>query len=460
MTESDDPDDSKKARSKRARKAEQSLDDKAIFSLADWGMEKHFLIHSGKRAENSTEGWPRVMARDNDTRALSKLHLLASEVVKSQGNQFEPAKGVSLNGILYYPSTMEGPIDCKPLPKNHKLNRTSLGQRILDALRIDYHAMRVQYPNHRMSPIYEVFLKVTNALPEFMLRGFIDVNNPEHLDTEPAMRLIASTLNTLTDFLRLRWRSVSEEYANFCRSPIENYNGFMDEIDSLCAANRKLMILHLDLHEQPASDADNEHEESRPCERVVMGGNSQVTLEGEPMPAPPDRLSDPELIARLNAMKKARTAFQLEVNRRFKKRLLGYGWCLEFGTRRAWHYHYLIFLKPKGKEEDDAELVNELGAVWLDKKPGGDYYSANAHKEEYKHLAAGLVDTSNPNVREGLKYKAGYMTLPGLYVQTLLPEASRSFGRGGFDDETPKAPPSDWRKKATWQAVRRLFNWI
>jgi len=459
MSESENSNPSKKARSNRASSADQTKDDEAIFKIADWGMEKHFLIHSGKRAADAVEGWPRLIARDNDTRALSKLHLLASEVVKSRGDQFEVVESPSLKLAYYYSPNTLGFVSDKPLPKTWKLDRTPLGQKVLDALRVDYHALQAQYPMHRMSAIYEVFVKITNALPLFVSEAFVDVHNSERLDTEPAMRFIASKLNVVFDCLRVRWRSVSEEYANFCRSPIENYNGFMDDIDGLCASKKQLVVLHLDVHEEPASDAGKDQADLLQPAPALTADLSQALLASGGTPVPLKELSDRESIVRLNAMQKARTEFQKEINRRFKKRLLGYGWCLEFGTRRAWHYHYLIFLKPSGKDEDDIALVDELGATWLDLKPGGDYHNVNASKGDYKYLAAGLVDTSDADVLQGLKFKAGYMTLAGLYVQTLLPAASRSFGRGGFE-KAPKPPRSTWRQLATWQAVRRRFTWI
>jgi len=171
MSESENSNPSKKARSNRASSADQTKDDEAIFKIADWGMEKHFLIHSGKRAADAVEGWPRLIARDNDTRALSKLHLLASEVVKSRGDQFEVVESPSLKLAYYYSPNTLGFVSDKPLPKTWKLDRTPLGQKVLDALRVDYHALQAQYPMHRMSAIYEVFVKITNALPLFVSEG-------------------------------------------------------------------------------------------------------------------------------------------------------------------------------------------------------------------------------------------------------------------------------------------------
>lgn len=456
------------------------IEEMDVFDPAEISMEKHFLVHAGKKALEKGL-WPAAVIRNNDTRALSRLHSLAADFMKSRGDLFGVAVKQKSKRQLENEEFMGEYFNLTAKqPSEFTLTRSRLGQRFLEIFRTDYSALKLEYPNHRVSPFYVVFVNVSQQVPGSLLEQIARFRSPETVDHEITLQAIASDLNRIANVFRLQWQSVAERYANFSRSAVENCNEFLDIIEKIRACETEVMVLHIDTHEFPANHqipaeptANNEcedenHEPSEEAPKISKQADYEppvafglaAMLDSQNWEIEHTELLDVDLIKRLDEMKAARVVLQGKFHQLFKNRMIGYVWCLEFGTFRGWHFHWLIFLMPTGKHENDVELVDILGASWLEARPNGDYYNGNEDKKSQKYLAAGLVRMNDPRAIEGLRYKALYMTAAGLFVSTLVPRFCRTLGRSAFARTGPKQPKAPWRKRLTWRAMCRRIGWM
>ena len=110
--------------------------------------------------------------------------------------------------------------------------------------------------------------------------------------------------------------------------------------------------------------------------------------------------------------------------------LVGYGWKLEYGLEKGFHFHCLFFFNGAERQQD-VWLAEAIGEHWKDTVGGnGLYWNCNARKEDYRRLGIGLIDHWDYEKRLNLQQPIDYLTKPDLHLKLVAPNSQRTFGKG------------------------------
>lgn len=116
----------------------------------------------------------------------------------------------------------------------------------------------------------------------------------------------------------------------------------------------------------------------------------------------------------------------------------GFAWKLEYGARKGYHFHVVLFFNGANLRKDVA-IGALIGNHWnsVITADQGNYYNCNASGNRYRHPCIGSQSWNNPGLQEGMGYLCAYLTKPDLYARLELGEGQRTFGRG-------VSPLRDW----------------
>lgn len=89
---------------------------------------------------------------------------------------------------------------------------------------------------------------------------------------------------------------------------------------------------------------------------------------------------------------------------------VGYIWKLEYGLRKSYHLHTMIFLNGS-KIQESISHGKLIGNHWVDKITEGEgtTFNCNAQMEQYKHCGIGRVDYYDTDKTSDLKYACRYL---------------------------------------------------
>lgn len=111
--------------------------------------------------------------------------------------------------------------------------------------------------------------------------------------------------------------------------------------------------------------------------------------------------------------------------------LKGYVWKLEFASRKAFHYHVLLFFCGN-RHQDHLEIAKRLGKYWNDviTAGAGTYHNCNANA--YPRNGLGAINYTDHQKLTYLKEDvASYLTKPDYYFR-LIVEKGRTFDRSNL----------------------------
>lgn len=88
----------------------------------------------------------------------------------------------------------------------------------------------------------------------------------------------------------------------------------------------------------------------------------------------------------------------------------GYIRKLEYGARKGYHFHLLMFFDGS-QEQQDAHKAFEIGQYWSQviTKGAGHYYNCNQSKNRYKRLGIGRIEHDDQVMRSNLLYAISYL---------------------------------------------------
>lgn len=193
----------------------------------------------------------------------------------------------------------------------------------------------------------------------------------------------------------------------------KNKQSLLKYIDDLFECRSRLLVIRIDLG---YSKAERLHQH-RPC----------------------TPLSQPEELELFNeSVREHRANLIKQLNKKFKKDLIGYIWKLEYGSIKGFHYHMIFFLDG-AKYRKDISISKSIGELWINEitQKEGIYWNLNADKERFKkndRIATGAINNNEQSKRENLECMAIYLIKPDYFVKTTLPNNTRTFGKG----EAPK----------------------
>lgn len=122
--------------------------------------------------------------------------------------------------------------------------------------------------------------------------------------------------------------------------------------------------------------------------------------------------------------------------------LLGYAWRLEYGKKRAFHYHMVFFFNGD-RQWQDVLLGKELGEHW--NRSTNDtptyYYNCNANKERYEHTGCGIgmIRHYEHEKRSALRKALNYLCKEDPHIAVLQTTQYRTFGKGEIPPRSSRA---------------------
>lgn len=124
----------------------------------------------------------------------------------------------------------------------------------------------------------------------------------------------------------------------------------------------------------------------------------------------------------------------VEYLRESQKDLLGYVWKLEYGLKKEYHFHVLVFLDGQAARSD-VLYARSLGEQWQNiiTKNKGLYYNCHV-KKDYPECYLGLVQydqTAEKGKRSWLEKHALYLAKPDLVMEIAKREEARQYQEKG-----------------------------
>ena len=116
----------------------------------------------------------------------------------------------------------------------------------------------------------------------------------------------------------------------------------------------------------------------------------------------------------------------------FKKAFFGFASKFEYGLTKGYHFHSLIFLDGSLKRTDIV-IAKLIGDYWNGTltKGNGTYFNCNAKKEEYLYRGIGMINRSEEDLINNLKYHAAnYLCKTDYYIKLITTGKDRAFVRG------------------------------
>lgn len=317
----------------------------------------------------------RTRTRDSAHR-ISDLHLLARKLAHTNGSLFEIKE--TQNGLK------------KITPTSH------IGISLLKQTSSQLDALRLDYPYHTQSPIFEAFACVARRIPN---------DGPECLKAKYTTEIankIWRRLETAATLLRARLRSkqIRNTYSDFRRNAQKCYHSLISYIGACMRKRSNLIIVRLDLH---------------------LNKNHRIGF----------RCSHPITEGEITSIQELRSKFKRYIVGKFKNGLIGQISKLEIGSERGAHIHHVVMLDA-AMHQQDISIAKMLGEEWKLKITNGrgSYFNCNAQKEIYRYPAIGKINTNNPEAIAGLRFMAAYFTLSELFVKPIFPKRLHTLNKG------------------------------
>lgn len=111
--------------------------------------------------------------------------------------------------------------------------------------------------------------------------------------------------------------------------------------------------------------------------------------------------------------------------------MVGYAWKLEYGKRRGFHYHLMLFLDGS-KVMRHIAIGKAIGEMWANEITGGlgSYWNCTGKASYYKTCGVGEVDHYDAAKILAVKDAASYLVKIDRWIAVCLPGGKRCFGKG------------------------------
>ncbi|MBB6248986.1 inovirus-type Gp2 protein [Rhodanobacter sp. A1T4] len=130
-------------------------------------------------------------------------------------------------------------------------------------------------------------------------------------------------------------------------------------------------------------------------------------------------------------VKEYRERFLRDLRRTLPVHYVGYVWKLEYSVLSGFHVHVMILLDGQ-KARQDVVYAGIIGDHWSNVVTAGKGFSFNCNRDKraYKRLGIGLVCHDDWFMRGNMEYAASYLIKPDMYIELVMPDGDRTFGKG------------------------------
>ena len=245
------------------------------------------------------------------------------------------------------------------------------------------------------------------------------------VDANEAMQWVIE-LNRRIEHLRADLRSPATACAvdNLNRGHRSNVVSLAEYLNGLFERHSRLLVIRLDVgYEQGL--ALNQH--------MALHGVVVSTRPERQFPSRRDPNTDRGGLVTANQLGLHRDQLLAFIRRTYGENFCGYAWKLEYGARKGYHYHLVLFFDG-ARLRKDVTIAMHIGEHWRTVITGGQgvYYNCNAPEVTYIHRCVGPLSWNSPQRRTGLAYLCAYLLKPDLYVRLELEPGQRIFGKGGL----------------------------
>lgn len=284
----------------------------------------------------------------------------------------------------------------RPLSGRLKIKNGNIGQLFISYLKLRQDEISHSFPHHEFSPSLKLFFEAKINHQE-QYDKYSGLNNFDSF--EP----YAKSLNECVAKIRKDGKSktFTKKSQDYHRLPNKNFLALNKYIDNLFIKFQRLLVLRIDFG-------------------YVKGVDFLSTN-------PPD-------VQHIDV-----NSHRLQLVRYFKEKLptksiVGFAWKLHHSLINSYQYSFILFSRLDVKGGDDSELITKLiGEQWSNVITNGEgfYYSGEKFQGGYKRFGVGIAYFHDTVKRAELVKAAIYLAKKDYYMQLLIPENCRSFGKGG-----------------------------
>jgi hypothetical protein len=259
-----------------------------------------------------------------------------------------------------------------------------------------------EFPIHCFNPYVELFVRNMRC----RLAGEIGLY-PHYIEDNDELEKVVNALNGFIGGIRAEAESpeFKKTIRDYERVLNKNNRGLAAYIDHLFSQHARMLVLRVDFGYK---------KQDRPfmSEDEVNAGYRQAKEDRE----------------HLFRNMRSNTLF---------RHLLGYVWKLEYGLRKGFHYHMLLFFDG-AKVREDVSIAKMIGEYWQTTvtQGRGGYYNCNAKKSLYQDCGIGMINHYDTVLRDNLKKAAEYLTKADYYAKIIAQDKGRTFGKGEMTTKT------------------------
>lgn len=250
----------------------------------------------------------------------------------------------------------------------------------------------------------------------------------------------AADLNARMDSLRADLRSphtarAVDNHRRGYRSNLASLNGYVSD---LFKRYGRLLVVRLDLGYRQLVSLN------------PLMAQYQVVVSTQPeygFSSPNEQFTPLDPSVTIDQIQQHRETLLGFIHNTFGDNFCGYAWKLEYGARKGYHFHMVLFFNGANLCKDVA-IGALIGNHWNDVITAGqgNYYNCNANKHRYWHPCIGIQSWNNPGMEQGMGYLCAYLMKPDLYARLELGAGQRTFNRGGpplkgWDDQPRRGRP-------------------
>ncbi|KAA0973779.1 inovirus-type Gp2 protein [Pseudomonas sp. ANT_J28] len=251
--------------------------------------------------------------------------------------------------------------------------------------------------NYRLSPYIDKFYECRQAFPYGIRSDSLIVDGGESL-----RQMNAFVMGVYEAITSKEFKKAERAHA---RAANKLYVSFVSYIDDLIAVYARLVVVRIDLSYKRSQfefdDFDCVHDKVDEQESSEHLFNHRDQL--------------------LKRLSKSNSPYCM----------VGYAWKLEYGKRRGFHYHLMLFLDGS-KVMRHIAIGKAIGEMWIDEITGGlgSYWNCTGKAFYYKSCGVGEVDHYDAEKILAVKDAAAYLVKIDRWIAVFLPGGKRCFGKG------------------------------
>ncbi|NWB51087.1 inovirus-type Gp2 protein [Pseudomonas gingeri] len=281
--------------------------------------------------------------------------------------------------------------------QNSNLVTSKRGGVVVKAMREGMSEYEWAKANYKLSPYIDKFYECRQVFPYSICSDSLKVDEGESLRQMSAFAMGVYEAITSKEF-----KKSERAHARAANKLRASYESYIDDLFTVCA---RLLVVRIDLsYKRSELELD---EFDYVYDKTDEQKNSDRLFKDR------DKL--------LKRLSKSNSPYAM----------VGYAWKLEYGKRRGFHYHLMLFLDGS-KVMRHIAIGKAIGEIWANEITGGlgSYWNCTGEASYYKNCGVGEVDHYDAAKILAVKDAASYLVKIDRWIAVYLPGGKRCFGKG------------------------------